>query len=150
MIQEREVEEGRIKRSDESSLQAWRTFANLVLGSGLNGAICTIESQISPGHLSKGARRSPARHCEEQLGMQSFSRLQSPNTRMPLAEAVELLSNIPRYEIKDGEVSNVFRDHMAVGVYLAACVAKLGYVFPADGLYRGHEIANKVWYKVRG
>ncbi|RSL73740.1 hypothetical protein CEP54_000287 [Fusarium duplospermum] len=45
-IKERNVAEGRASRADECVLRSWRTLANLVLSSGLNGAISTIESQL--------------------------------------------------------------------------------------------------------
>ncbi|KAK7413649.1 hypothetical protein QQX98_007474 [Neonectria punicea] len=150
-IQELKVEQGRIRRA-ERVLCAWRTFANLVLSFGLAGAISTIELQLPWDPSSNATALDRVRHCERQLGMKRFSLLKSrlPNTWMPLTEAVELLSDIPRYELKHNEISKVLGDHTAVRVYLAACVAKLGYVLPEDGLYRGYEIANKVWYEVYG
>lgn len=148
-IQELKVEQGRIRRA-ERVLCAWRTFANLVLSSGLDGAILTIELQLPWDPSSKATALDRVCCCERQLGMESFSLLQPrlPDPWKPLTEAVELLSNIPRYELKHNEISKVLGDHTAVRVYLAACVAKLGYVLPEDGLYRGREISNKVWYKV--
>jgi hypothetical protein len=150
-IQELKVDQGRIRRA-ERVLCAWRTFANLVLSSGLDGAILTIELQLPWDPSSKATALDRVRYCERQLGMEPFSLLQPrlPDPWKPLTEAVELLSNIPRYELKHNEISKVLGDHTAVRVYLAACVAKLGYVLPKDGLYRGCEISNKVWYKVYG
>jgi hypothetical protein len=151
-IQELKVGEGRMRRSDECVLCAWRTLANLVLSSGLKEAISTIESQLSRDPSSKATDLDRVHYCERQLGMERFSLLQSPlpNTWMPLNWAIKILWNVPRDESKHTDISEVLSNHMAVRIYLAGYVAKLGYVSPKDQLRRGYEMSNKVLYEVYG